>query len=183
MSCHLHLSPLPVCSCPTPPLPLKYAASPLARNLPAPIARRCAQGTRQLSGDSGNGQFASGHGGVAFDNEGNLVVADFGNHRVQVLRYSDGAHVRTIGSAGSDSGQFKCPSGVAFDAAGHIVVVEYSNHRVQVLRYSDGAHVCTFGSLGSDNGQFSNPRGGIAIDSDGRIVVADSSNNRVQVLE
>ena len=104
------------------------------------------------------------------------------NHRVQVLRYSDGAHVRTIGSAGAGAGQFNYPMGVALDAAGHIVVVERGNHRVQVLRYSDGAHVRTIGSEGSGNGQFSFPFG-IAIDSDGCIVVADTDNNRVQVLE
>ncbi len=136
---------------------------------------------------SGNGQFG-GHlshdslglyNGVAFDSEDNLVVADCGNHRVQVLRYSDGAHIRTIGS----KGEFLYPTGVAFDAAGHIVVVDGSHHCVQVLRYSDGAHVRTIGSFGNGYGQFINPRGGIAIDSDGRIVVADTHNHRVQVLE
>ncbi len=101
----------------------------------------------------------------------------------ETLRYSDGAHVRTIGSAGAGAGLFQRPSGVAFDAAGHIVVVEIDNHRVQVLRYSDGAHVRTIGSYGSGNGQFFHPYGGIAIDSDGRIVVADTYNHRVQVLE
>jgi DNA-binding beta-propeller fold protein YncE len=135
---------------------------------------------------SGKGQFGGGNGsngGVAFDGEGNLVVADCANHRVQVLRYSDGAHVRTIGSRGAGAGQFFNPTGVAFDAAGRIVVVEQFNHRVQVLRYSDGAHVRTIGSFGSCNGQFNMPCGGIAIDSDGRIVVADTCNHRVQVLE
>ncbi len=134
----------------------------------------------------GNGQFAGGLGGefgVAFDSEGNLVVADCSNHRVQVLLYRDGAHVRTIGSQGAGAGQFQDPSGVAFDAAGHIVVVERMNHRVQVLRYSDGAHVRTIGSQGSGNGQFNDPLGGIAIDSDGHMVVADQGNHRVQVLE
>jgi hypothetical protein len=43
-------------------------------------------------------QFAAGYSGVAFDSDGNLVVADSGNHRVQVVRYRDGAHVRTMGS-------------------------------------------------------------------------------------
>ncbi len=102
---------------------------------------------------------------------------------MQVLRYRDGAHVRTIGSPGEGAGQFQYPSGVAFDAAGHIVVVEQCNHRVQVLRYSDGTHVRTFGSFGSGNGQFDRPCRGIAIDSDGRMVVADYGNHRVQVLE
>jgi DNA-binding beta-propeller fold protein YncE len=103
-----------------------------------------------------------------------------------VLRYSDGAHVRTIGSEGAGAGQFRWPSGVAFDAAGHIVVIDRGNNRVQVLRYSDGAHVRTIGTapLGTGNGPFRFPAGGIAIDSDGRIVVADTHHNhRVQVLE
>ncbi len=98
-----------------------------------------------------NGQFGAGHCGLAFDSEGNLVVADCGNNRVQVLRYLDGTHIRTIGSKCSGAGRFSHPSGVAFDAAGHIVVVETGNHRVQVLRYSDGAHVRTIGSQGSGN--------------------------------
>ncbi len=131
---------------------------------------------------NGNGQFGAGNSGVAFGSEGNLVVADYGNHRLQVLRYSDGVHLRTIGGHGAGAGQFQAPSGVAFDAAGHLVLVDNGNHRVQVLRYADGAHVRTFGSQCAGNGQFNNPYGGIAIDSDGRMVVADTNNHRVQVL-
>jgi len=56
------------------------------------------------------------------------------NHRVQVLRYSDGAHVRTIGSRGSGNGQFNNLSGgIAIDSDGRIVVADTLNHRVQVL--------------------------------------------------
>jgi DNA-binding beta-propeller fold protein YncE len=89
-------------------------------------------------------------------------------HRIQVLRYSEGAHLRTIGSRGSGNGQFQSPLGIAFDGAGHLVVAEYGNHRVQVLRYSDGAHVRTIGSGGSGNGQFANPYD-LAVDCDGPI--------------
>ena len=39
--------------------------------------------------------------GVAFDREGHVIVADFYNHRVQVLRYADGSHVRSIGRCGA----------------------------------------------------------------------------------
>ncbi len=128
-------------------------------------------------------QFHHPQGGVAFDPEGNLVVTDDGNnHRLQVFRYSDLTHQRTIGSLGAGNGQFNEPWGVAFDASGHIIVSESNVHHVQVLRYTDGAHVCTIGSQGSGNGQFSGPNGGIAIDSDGRIVVADTSNYRVEVV-
>jgi tripartite motif-containing protein 71 len=71
--------------------------------------------------------------GIAFDAAAHIVVVD-GNDRVQVLRYSDGAHVRTIGSEGSGNGQFNRPcGGIAIDSDGRIVVADTNNHRVQVL--------------------------------------------------
>jgi tripartite motif-containing protein 71 len=82
---------------------------------------------------SGAGQF-NGPNGVAFDSAGHIIVADFGNHRVQVLRYSDGSHVRTIGSRGSGNGQFNGPHGVLIDSQGRIIVSEWDNHRIQVLQ-------------------------------------------------
>jgi DNA-binding beta-propeller fold protein YncE len=89
--------------------------------------------------------------------QGNVVVADTDNHRLQVIRPSDGACLRTIGSEGSGAGHFDSPHGIAFDSAGHIIVADMKNHRVQVLRYSDGSHVRTIGSQGSGNGQFDSP--------------------------
>ena len=53
---------------------------------------------------------------------------------MQVLRYSDGSHVRTIGSQGSGSGQFDCPASVLIDSQGRIIVSEWNNHRIQVLQ-------------------------------------------------
>ena len=52
---------------------------------------------------------------------------------MQVLRYRDGAHVRSIGSRGSGAGQLKYPWSVAIDGDGRIVEVDTYNHRVQVL--------------------------------------------------
>jgi tripartite motif-containing protein 2/3/tripartite motif-containing protein 71 len=53
---------------------------------------------------------------------------------VQVLRYSDGSHVRTIGSKGSGNGQFSYPYGVLIDGQGRIIVSEYGNYRIQLLQ-------------------------------------------------
>jgi DNA-binding beta-propeller fold protein YncE len=122
----------------------------------------------------GNGQFGYPVG-VAFDGEGNLVVCDGHNHRIQIFRYSDGTHLRSIGSYGKGMGQFD-----AFDGAGHIVVCENDGCRVQVLRYSDGAHVRTIGGQGSGNGRFIWPSG-IAVDGEGNVAVLDGGNTRVQV--
>ncbi len=68
------------------------------------------------------------------DGQGNVVVADCDNHRVQVLRYSDGSHVRTIGSQGRGNGQFSFPYGVLIDGQGRIIVSDLGNHRIQVLQ-------------------------------------------------
>ena len=99
----------------------------------------------------------------------------------EVRAMRDGAFVRTIGSKGSDDGQFGVGTcGLAFDSEGNLVVADCCNHRVQVLRYSDGAHVRTIGSEGSGNGQFNYPRG-IAVDGEGNVAVFDHNNARVQV--
>jgi len=72
--------------------------------------------------------------GVAFDAAAHLVVFEYGNHRVQVLRYSDGTHLCTIGRHGSGNGQFINPcGGIAIDSDGRIVVADTAIHRVQVL--------------------------------------------------
>jgi serine/threonine protein kinase len=80
---------------------------------------------------TGNGQFQRPFG-VAFDHEGNVVVSEMGNSRIQVLRYSDGQHLRTI----SQKGAF----GVALDGAGHLVMAEHGGgSHVQVLNYAPSA--------------------------------------------
>ena len=77
-------------------------------------------------GSKGNkpGQFVS-PGGVGVDGEGNVLVADSSNHRVQVMGI-DGTHLRTIGGYGRDAGQLSimipCGRGVAVDAQGNLLV-------------------------------------------------------------
>ena len=65
---------------------------------------------------SSNGQFKIPKF-MAWDHQGNVAIADEYNHRVQVVRLSDGACLRTIGSEGSGAGQFNYPAGVALDGA------------------------------------------------------------------
>ena len=119
---------------------------------------------------------------LALDNVGNLVVTDQNNHRLQVIRLSDGVCLRTIGSKGSGNGQFNKPRGVAFDNAGNIIVVDWGNHRVQMLRYSDGSHVRTIGTEGRGDGQLLFPLS-VAVDTNGNIFVYDSLVfGRIQVF-
>ena len=112
----------------------------------------------------------------------NLVVADFSDDCVHVLRYSDGTRVRTIDTSGAFAGHIIHPSSVAFDAAGHIVIAEHMGRCVHVLSYCNGSHVRTI-SIDDVNGQSAIPRGGIVIDRDGRIVVAGNRRQSVHDLE
>ena len=129
---------------------------------------------------------------VALDHEGNFVVSDYGNFRVQVFNCRNGAHLRTIARTPSRedllvehlgrpmrevgsredrhaSSRFERPWGVALNDDGHLIVVENQEEEgcVQVLNYADGSHVRTIGS-----GHLGYPSG-VAIDSDGNIVVHD----------
>jgi WD40 repeat protein len=122
----------------------------------------------------------SGSGSIIFDKEGNIVVADSNNHRIQVINYSDGAHLRTIGSFGSGV-QFQEPHSVAFDGAGNIVVADSRNNRIQILRYSDGQCLGIIGQFGKENGEFILPIN-VVIDSKGCIIVSDYLNNRIQIF-
>jgi tripartite motif-containing protein 71 len=117
--------------------------------------------------------------GVCCDQEGNIVVADRSNNRVQIFR-SDGTFLRKFGSHGSEPGNFDRPAGVATDPLGRIVVTDKDNHRVQVFT-AEGQFVFMFGEKGSKVGQFNYPWD-IAVDSKGRIVVSDTRNHRIQLF-
>ena len=70
--------------------------------------------------------------GVAVDAEGNIIVAEFCNHRVLVFR-PDGSVARSVGSQGAGPGQLMNPWGVTVDGEGKILVAEYGNNRVQIF--------------------------------------------------
>jgi sugar lactone lactonase YvrE len=135
----------------------------------------------------------SGPQGVAVDGEGNIIVAEFGNHRVRKIT-PDGT-VSTLagsGSAGFADGagaaaQFNCPIGVAVDGEGSIIIADQWNNRVRKIT-PDGTVSTLAGSgrAGFADGagaaaQFSYPYG-VAVDGEGSIIVADGSNNRVRKI-
>ena len=132
----------------------------------------------------------SGPQGVAVDGEGNIIVAEFGNHRVRKIT-PDGT-VSTLagsGSAGFADGagaaaQFNCPIGVAVDGEGSIIIADQWNNRVRKIT-PDGT-VSTLAGSGSQG--FADGAGaaaqvnysfGVAVDGEGSIIVTDIHNKRV----
>ena len=129
---------------------------------------------------SGDGQFHE-PSGLATDNNGNIVVVDRYNHRVQVLT-ENGAFLKQFGSKGTKPGQFSFPTDVATDKAGRYYVTDNGNSRVQVFD-SAGAFLFTFGTVGTGYGQFSSVNG-IAINNNNNFAyVVDGANHRVQVFD
>lgn len=113
-----------------------------------------------------NGEFFAPVG-VAIDGNGNILVADTGNHRIQKLN-STGTHVFTVGALptgtiGAGAGEFNNPTFIAADAAGNIYVSDTGNNRIQKFD-STGVYITEW---------FVNTPAGVAIDSSGNVLVME----------
>ena len=84
--------------------------------------------------------------GVAVSGKGEVVVTEYGAHRVSVFS-PGGEKLRSFGTRGSGEGQFQHPCGVAVDGQGNILVTDLNNHRIQKFT-SDGHFLKAVGSRG-----------------------------------
>jgi sugar lactone lactonase YvrE len=139
--------------------------------------------------------------GVAVDGEGNIIVADHGNHRVRKIA-PDGTVTTVAGSrnVGYKDGPgteatFDGPCGVAVDGEGNIIVADRGNHRVRQIA-PDGwvTTIAGGGEEGVEDGSgedgtdddgpdtaatFAGPCG-VAVDGEGSVIVADRRNHCVR---
>ena len=104
---------------------------------------------------------------------GQVVVTDYGNHRVQVLN-SNLTFSHMFGSKGSGQGQFKCPIDVAIDNKGFVYVADCDNHRIQKFS-PECQFVCSFGTEGSQPGQLRYPSG-VTVDDNDLVYVSDEND-------
>jgi len=79
----------------------------------------------------GDGEFTYPRG-LAVTLDGNILVADTGNHRVQVFN-NFGVFIKKFGTRGGGKGQFDEPTGVTELPNGDIAVADKNNRRVQVF--------------------------------------------------
>ena len=112
---------------------------------------------------------------------GHLLIADTGNHRIQILDTSTLAVIATLGTAGvpgNDNAHLDAPAGVGFDAGSNrIFVADSGNERVQLFDARSFAYLTTL-----DTSSFSAP-GGVQGSATGRLLVADTGNQRVQIFD
>ena len=128
--------------------------------------------------------------GVDGDRNGNLFVADTGNHRVR--RVSADGTVTTIAGAGAGildgptgNALFSGPSDVGIDAAGRIWVADSGNQRIR--RFEPGGTVVTVAGTGvyafvdgtGDKARLHTPRG-VGVGLDGSVFIADSDNHAIR---
>ena len=118
-------------------------------------------------------------GGIAISETGHIYIADYGNHRIQVLN-PDLTFSHAFGSIGSDKGQFQITRDVAIDSAGLLYVADYGNDRIQKFTL-DGTFVAQFGKKGSSSDQLSGPIG-IAIDNADFVYVTEFRNHCISVF-
>jgi serine/threonine-protein kinase len=151
---------------------------------------------------SGTAAFANGTGtaasfnlptGVAVTSTGDIVVADYSNHRIRLV--TQAGVVTTLAGSGTAAfangtgagASFNFPFGVAVTSTGNIVVADTSNHRIRLV--TPAGVVTTLAGSGSPafaNGtgadaSFYNPSG-VAVTSTGNIVVADQGNHRIRLV-
>lgn len=146
-----------------------------------PVVVRSPRGTPSLlfgAEGEGDGELCRPWG-VCCDRNGNIIVADRSNNRIQIFR-SDGTFSHKFGDQGTAPGEFDRPAGITTDPLGRIIVADKDNHRVQIFTL-DGTFLLTFGEKGCRNGQFNYPWD-VAANSRGHIVVSDTRNHRIQLF-
>src|SRR6185295_9877336 len=115
---------------------------------------------------------------VAVTADDRILVADSGNHRVQVF-LSDGRRVGGWGARGSKPAEFLFPSGIAAGPRGEILVADTGNDRIQVFDASGN-----FLRLWTRRGASARPvrkPWRIAVGAD-RIALVEQDDPRVEIL-
>ena len=138
--------------------------------------------TAEKSGEFGragekDGEFAFPTA-LAFTGDGNLLVVDQINARVQLVS-PDGEYLDAFGSRGVGFGEFVRPKDVAVDEVGFIYVIDNAFNNVQIFD-SDFALLTFVGEAGQTPGRFAGASG-VAVKGD-RFAVVDQLGGRLQLF-
>lgn len=117
--------------------------------------------------------------GICFDRTGQLVVADYGNSRIQIFDITEKKE-KFVLKFGAEGTKFDGIYGVVCDSQGRILCADAYNNRVQIFT-STGEFITQIGGSGDGVGILGEPVG-IAIDIEDRIYVCERANSRVQVF-
>lgn len=149
-------------------------------------------GTFGYSGDGGPATSATFYSptALAFDNAGDLFIADFSNNRVRKVDHATGIITTVAGNGNhgfsgdggpATSAQLWYPAGLAFDAAGNLFIADQENERIREVDAATGIITTVAGNgingYAGDGGAATSAElffpQGLAIDSSGNLFVAD----------
>ncbi len=132
---------------------------------------------------------------LAFDEEGNLFIADRENHRVRkvdsngiITTFAGNGTAGYSGDGGpANKASLNLPSGLAFDSKGNLYISDRSNDRIR--RVTKDGIITNYVGIGTDGwsgdagpalkAQISKPFG-IAFDKKDNLYIADRGNNRIR---
>ncbi len=158
--------------------------------------------TSGFSGDAGPATLAQLNlpTALALDADGNLYIADTGNHRIRKLTLATGiiTTVAGIGSQGfsGDNGPaisaaIDSPTGLAVDVAGNLYLADTHNHLIRKITARTGT-IATIAGNGSPGfsgdtvaataATLALPRG-LSLDVTGNIYLADTENHRIRRID
>jgi 4-amino-4-deoxy-L-arabinose transferase-like glycosyltransferase/streptogramin lyase len=121
---------------------------------------------------SSQGQLQSPHG-IAVDKNGNIWVADTGNHRVAGIS-AQGKFFKMFGKFGEGQGQFLQPYDLVVGPDGSLDVLDSGNQNFLQRFNQSGTFLTSFGA----NLDVYRPRG-LGIDSTGNLYIADTGRTRL----
>ncbi|WP_082679811.1 NHL repeat-containing protein [Paucibacter sp. KCTC 42545] len=128
--------------------------------------------------------------GLALDRQGNLLVADTGNHLIRKIT-PEGV-VSTLAGDGqpgwrdgaANQARFNGPLGVAVDGQGRVYVADSYNDRIRVISPQGQVSTLAGGMPGYQDGQGEQARfdmpTALALDAQGQLWVSDARNNALR---
>ena len=118
--------------------------------------------------------------GIAFNENGDIFVAEYRGHSVSVFCPS-GEKLQSFGSKGSELGQFNHPCAIAVDDDGNVLVADGKNHRIQKFT-SEGKFITAAGRLGTNPLEFDFPVGIGIHPHTKKMYIMENKNHRIQIL-
>ncbi len=152
------------------------------------------------AGDGGKATQASLNlpNGIAFDNSGNMYIADTGNQVIRKVNTSGiistvaGNNFSAFSGDGGPaiSASLSLPTSVAFDSAGNLYIADSNNNCIRIVTTDQNIHTfagqCSYALFQGDGGpalqaKLNKPYS-VAVDAYNNVYITDTENQRVRVV-